>query len=251
MSFQKRKRRRNQGPREDLARRIHWWLVVVLHLAMAGELAVAIYNGYWMNVFLIAAIMSVIFIPLFLGHRFQLEIPSEFQILAVVFTFAALFLGEIRSYYERLWWWDTLLHTSSGLLLGVLGFLLVYVLNENERANIHLRPRFVALFAFVFAVAVGALWEIFEFAMDELFGMNMQKPMLGDPSGLTDTMWDLIVDTLGALVISLIGWWYMVRQERSFIERWIQKFIDRNPHLFKQVTPPADQQQQTASNDQR
>lgn len=243
MSGRNSKSRNNRHQEEDLARRIHWWLVIVLHIAMAGELAVAIYNGYWMNVFLIAAIMSVIFIPLFLGRRFQLQIPSEFQILAVIFTFAALFLGEIRSYYERLWWWDMLLHTSSGLLLGVLGFLLVYVLNENERANIHLRPRFVALFAFVFAVAVGALWEIFEFAMDELFDMNMQKPMLGDPSGLTDTMWDLIVDTLGALVISLFGWWYMVREEHSFIERWIQKFIQRNPQLFRRMdkqTPPVD-----------
>ncbi|MGQ9426380.1 hypothetical protein ACXYTJ_09765 [Gilvimarinus sp. F26214L] len=224
-----------KDPTMDRARRVHWWVVVILHLLMAGELAVAVYNGYWMNVFLIGAIMSVIFIPLVLGRRFQLQIPSEFQILAVIFTFAALFLGEIRSYYERLWWWDIALHASSGLLLGVLGFLLVYVLNENERAALHMRPRFVALFAFAFAVTMGTLWEIFEFAMDELFGMNMQKPMLGDPSGLTDTMWDLMLDAVGAFVISGIGWWYMIREEHSFIERWIQKFIRRNPHLFRRL----------------
>lgn len=219
----------------DVARKIHWGVVILLHLAMVGELIASIYNGYWMNVFLIVAIMSVILIPLVLGYRFQLQIPSEFQILAVVFIFATLFLGEIRSYYERVWWWDIALHTTSGLLLGILGFLLVYVLNENERADLHMRPRFVALFAFIFAIAVGALWEIFEFAMDQLFGTNMQKPMLGDPSGLTDTMWDLIVDTFGALIISVIGWWYMVRKEHSFIELWIQKFVKRNPHLFKNV----------------
>lgn len=61
----------------------------------------------------------------------------------------------------------------------------------------------------MFALGVGALWEIFEFTMDSLFGMNMQKPMLGDPSGLTDTMWDLIVDATGALVISVLGWRYL------------------------------------------
>ena len=97
------------------------------------------------------------------------------------------FLGEVRSWYERIWWWDIALHTSSGLLLGLVGFLLVYVLTENERIDLHMRPRFVALFAFLFAVAVGALWEIFEFAMDRMLGANMQKPMLDDPSGLTDT----------------------------------------------------------------
>jgi len=70
--------------------------------------------------------------------------------------------------------------------------------------------------------------------MDSFFGMNMQKPMLGDPSGLTDTMWDLIVDALGALVISLMGWRYLRNfQQKSFLERWIEAFIERNPRFFK------------------
>jgi hypothetical protein len=54
-------------------------------------------------------------------------------------------------------------------------------------------------------VAVGTFWAIFEFAVDQVFGSNIQKPMLGDPSGLTDTMWGMIVDALGALVISAFG----------------------------------------------
>ena len=217
----------------DIVRRIHWGIVLILHVVLSVELAVTIYNGVWINVFLILAIMSIMLIPIFLGRAFQLDIPSEFQILAIIFVFAAIFLGEIRSYYERWWWWDIVLHASSGLLLGIFGFLLVYVLNENEQAQIHMRPRFVALFAFLFAIAVGAIWEIFEFAVDGLFGTNMQKPMLGDDSGLTDTMWDLIVDTIGALIISVLGWWYMIHPQSSFIEKWIHKFIQRNPHLFK------------------
>ena len=92
---------------------------------------------------------------------------------------------------------------------------------------------FVAMFAFLFAVAVGTLWELFEFGMDRTFGTTMQKPMLADPSGLTDTMWDMIVNVLGALTISVYGWWYLDNPEQSFIERWIDKFIARNPGLFR------------------
>ena len=69
--------------------------------------------------------------------------------------------------------------------------------------------------------------------MDQIVGTNMQKPMLGDPSGLTDTMWDMIVNTLGALAISSLGGWYMKRRAHSFIEVWIRKFIERNPRLFR------------------
>jgi len=217
----------------DLPTRVHRGTLIVLQVIMAVELLLVFREGQWVNAFLVMAIMAITLSPAAISRRFRVHIPSEFQVLAVVFVFAALFLGEIHSYYARFWWWDIALHTSSGLLMGILGFLLVYVLNENERVDIHMRPRFVALFAFLFAVTVGTLWEIFEFAMDQIVGTTMQKPMLGDPSGLTDTMWDMIVNALGALTISALGGGYMKRRERSFIEAWIRKFIERNPRLFR------------------
>jgi uncharacterized membrane protein YjdF len=200
---------------------------------MSVDLVLIVYEAQWLNAFLIVTIMVVILAPTLLRDRLPVRIPAEFQLLALIFTFAALFLGEVRSYYERIWWWDIALHASSGLLLGILGFLLVYILNENRRVDLNMRPRFVALFAFLFAVSVGTLWEILEFSMDRFLGANMQKPMFDDSSGLTDTMWDLIVDALGALAISIYGWRYMRRQAQSFIERWIEKFIAGNPRLFR------------------
>ena len=213
--------------------RVHLAILVVLQLIMGVELVLLFYERLWINAVVVMAIMAITLSPAALGRRFSVNILPEFQVLAVVFVFAALYLGEVRSYYERIWWWDIALHTSSGLLTGVFGFLLVYVLNESDRVELQMRPRFVALFAFLFAVVVGTLWEIFEFSMDQLAGTVMQKPMLGDPSGLTDTMWDMIVNALGALVMSTLGWWYMIRGELSFIESWIRKFIVRNPRLFR------------------
>lgn len=218
---------------EERSGRIYRRTVVVLQLVMAVELVLTLYNGLWVNAMLIIAIIAFTLSPALLGRRFRVTVPAEFQLLAVLFVFASLFLGEIRRYYERIWWWDIALHASSGLLLGLVGFLLLYVLNENRRIELHLRPAFMALFAFLFAVTAGTLWEIFEFVMDQLAGTTMQKPMLGDSSGLTDTMWDLIVDAIGALLISVFGWWYMVRGQRSFIVEWICIFIERNPRLFK------------------
>ncbi|MGB5438582.1 MAG: hypothetical protein WBN57_02810 [Gammaproteobacteria bacterium] len=217
----------------DLPVRVHLGILIVIQLVMGVELILLFYERLWINAFLVMAIMAIILSPAALGRHFRVQVPPEFQVLAVVFVFASLFLGEVQSYYVRIWWWDIALHTSSGLLMGILGFLLVYVLNESERVDVHMRPRFVALFAFLFAVTVGTLWEIFEFSMDQLAGANMQKAMFGDPSGLTDTMWDMIVNALGALAISGLGWWYMRQRVYSFIELWIRKFIERNPRLFR------------------
>ncbi len=211
----------------------HHRFSLALQAILIIEAGVAIWEQQWFTSVITIGIIVVTLFPILLEKRFRVYIPAQFQLLAIAFVFASLFLGEIRGYYTRFWWWDIALHTSSGFLLGIIGFLLVHVLNETEEIGVHMKPGFVAFFAFLFAVGVGALWEIFEFAMDILFGMNMQKPMLGDPSGLTDTMMDLIVDTVGALVISVLGYRYLkTAGKESFLERWITAFINRNPRFF-------------------
>jgi len=215
--------------------RIHRRVSLFLQAVLCLELAVALWNAQWFTAFVTSGIILVTLLPLVVARAFHVFIPPQFQLLAIAFVFASLFLGEVRGYYTRYWWWDIFLHTGSGFLLGIVGFLLVHVMNEVEDLGVHMKPGFVAFFAFLFAVAFGAVWEIFEFAMDTLFGMNMQKEMLGDPSGLTDTMWDLIVDALGALAISLLGYRYLRhRRDESFLENWIAAFVRSNPRLFRQ-----------------
>jgi hypothetical protein len=214
------------------ARLVHFTILAVLHLVMIVELILLMIDRQWMHAFLVVGIMAAMLLPILLKPRLAGHVPHEVQIFVIGFVFATLFLGEVRDYYERFWWWDLLLHGTAGLLLGILGFMIVYVLNENERVDMHMRPSFLALFAFCFSQAIGAIWEIFEFAMDELFGLTMQKPMLGDASGLTDTMWDLIVNAIGAAIISVAGWRYLRRVRTSPLESWSKRFIDRNPRLF-------------------
>jgi hypothetical protein len=173
-------------------------------------------------------ILMITILPVVLGNRFAVKIPHGFETLTVLFVFMSLFLGEVQSYYARFWWWDLVLHSGSAFIMGILGFLLVYVLNEKRDLDINLNRNFVALFAFMFAVGIGAIWEVFEFTIDQIFGSNMQK------SGLVDTMWDLIVDIIGAFIISVLGWGYIkTREADSFLERWIEEFIDKNPRFFE------------------
>jgi hypothetical protein len=207
-------------------------LVVTLRLLLLFGALLQFIQGRYLGGLATLGILAVTWIPIILGSRFRVRIPSEFELLAVVFIYGSLFLGEVHGYYARFWWWDVVLHVGSGFLNGIFGFVLVYVLNQNDRIEMHLKPGFVAFFAFLFAIGLGTLWEIFEFAMDQTFGLNMQK------SGLMDTMWDLIVDTAGALSMALLGYGYMRKAgEESFLERWIQRFIDANPRLFQRRPP--------------
>lgn len=222
------KRSWRNGLRSRIHRRITLGLQLVLLLGLVG----AVLSGQWLTAVLVAFIIGLTFFPLVLGHRYGVFVPPELELLAVFFIFATLFLGTVRGYYLRFVWWDALFHAGSGFLLGIVGFLLVHVMNQHEEIDVHMKPGFVALFAFVFAVAGGAVWEIFEFSMDSVFGLNMQK------SGLVDTMWDLMVDTGSAGLMAWLGYGYLKADTDSFLEDWITDFVERNPHLFHQTPEP-------------
>jgi len=220
----------------------HRRLTLMLQFLITAGFLLEIYEGHWMNAVLVAGILLLTIAPRFLSRGLGVFIPPEFELFTIAFVFASLYLGERRDYYARFWWWDLALHATSGGLLGILGFLLVYILNANPRIALQMRPSFLALFAFSFSLAIGALWEIFEFGMDQIFGMNMQKPMLNDPSGLTDTMWDLIVDAIGAFAMSAYGWMYVHQGRKTIVSVWINRFIISNPALF----PPEAARDQNA-----
>lgn len=202
------------------------WITLALQFILVAGLVLSAIQQQWMNVVLTAAVIFLSALPALMERQFKVSIPPEFELLAILFVFASIFLGEVRGYYVRFWWWDVLLHTGSGLLLGLVAFLLVFALNQTDRIDLHLKPGFVALFSFTFAMAVGAVWEILEFGVDSFFGLNMQK------SGLRDTMWDLIVDAFGAFVFALTGYLYMRRGWGSPIFRSVESFVKSNPEML-------------------
>ena len=207
--------------------RLDWWIAVILKSGLAIGVLLELLDGNWLNAIATFGVLVVAFLPMLVGYRFHVQIPSEFEMLTVIFVYASLFLGDLQGFYDKYWWWDIMLHTSSGLILAIFGFLLVYVINEHEDLELHMKPFFVALFAFMFSLGMGAIWEIFEFMLDTVFGMDTQA------GGLTDTMTDLIVDGIGALIISILGYSYMrTANNDSFLQRWIQHYISLNKRFF-------------------
>lgn len=150
-------------------------------------------------------------LPGMLTKKFKIEIPEKIYYLYVLFLYAAIFLGEVRDFYYTIPYWDTILHTFSGAMIGFIGFSLIDILNNNVE-RVTLSPFFIAFFAFAFAITVGVVWEFYEFTSDGVFGTNMQKYKLRDGTelvgreALKDTMEDLMVDVLGAFVASGIGY---------------------------------------------
>lgn len=169
--------------------------------------------------------LVLMFLPSMLARRFTLEIPSSFYAVYVVFIYCAIYLGEVWSFFYKLKYWDVMLHGFSGLGLGVIGFTVVSFLNKDESVRMSLSPFFVTVFAFCFALALGAIWEICEFTIDGVFGVNMQKFALEDGTrlvgraALMDTMKDIIVDTAGALISSVAGYLTIMKDRAAKARR--------------------------------
>ena len=94
-----------------------------------------------------------------------------------------------------------------------------------KRKRLRAAPIVIALFSFSLAAAVGGVWEIFEFSMDQFFGLNMQK------SGLLDTMADLIVNDIGAFIASTIAYIYLKFGEFPLFSHMIARFKQENPFV--------------------
>jgi len=162
-------------------------------------------------------------LPAIVERTFRITLPVEVDFLLTIFIFAHFVLGEFSNYYYRIWWWDLLLHTSSGILIGMVGFVIIYFFLFTSRVKAN--PALVSLFSVIFSLAAATLWEIFEFCMDQLFGFNMQK------SGFNDTMSDLIVAFLGACVVGVGVYRYLTNDNDGIIKLTINRFIQYNLRL--------------------
>ncbi|MGI6012334.1 MAG: hypothetical protein ACOX8H_12705 [Ruminococcus sp.] len=217
------------------------------------------FNGNYENVFLGILTLLLLFVPSLIQVSFKIELPTTLEIIIMLFIFSAEILGEIHEFYIIIPFWDTILHTLNGFLAAAIGFSMVVLLNDNKKIMFNLSPVFLALVAFCFSMTIGVVWEFFEFAMDRFFLLDMQKDtvvhtissVLLDPKGgntpymienignvmldgrdlglggyldigLIDTMKDLLVNFVGAVCFSFIGFFYVKKRGRGGI---VSRFV--------------------------
>lgn len=229
---------------------------VVLRLIVVAELVLSILRGEYESAFICLLVLILFILPFFIQQNFGIQLPTTLEIIILLFIFAAEILGELEGYFITYPNWDTMLHTTTGFLCAATGFALIDILNRNSRIKFQLSPIYVALAAFCFSMTVGVLWEFFEFGMDRLFHLDMQKDtvvqsitsVMLDPTnsntpvtidgihsvavngndlgfdgyldiGLYDTMEDLFVNFIGAVTFSVIGYFYIKHRGKGKLAR--------------------------------
>ena len=220
---------------------VFYTLRLLVLVVLVRQLFLRNYEGAF---FCILTIL-LLYVPSWIQVKLHIELPPALEITILCFIFAAEILGEVNAFYVNVPNWDTMLHTLNGFLAAAVGFSMVLLLNDNERLTFDLSPFFLALVAFCFSMTIGVQWEFFEFGMDFFFHTDMQKDTVInavytvalDPTrtnkvvaikgiqdvvingeslglggyldiGLIDTMKDLFVNFIGAVVFSVTGFFY-------------------------------------------
>ena len=242
---------------------------IILRALVIFAIVAQSFKGNFENVFLCVLTLFLFTLPSFLERTIRIEIPDTLEVIILLFIFAAEILGEIQAYYIQYPYWDTMLHTLNGFLCAAIGFSLLDILNRNEKLKFSLSPVYLAVVAFCFSMTIGVLWEFFEFSMDYLFLLDMQKDtivnsigsVMLDPAGgnhpiaikhitdvivvtadgaqqslglggyldigIIDTMKDLFVNFIGAVVFSFIGFFYVKnRGKGKFAPQFIPTVVE-------------------------
>lgn len=214
-------------------------IIKIIRLTLVFAILASIYELNWMSLYNSFLTLFLTFIPNILKKHYHIKLPHFLQFFIIIFIYASIFLGEVNQFYNKIWWWDSILHFSSGIALGFIGFLITYILYKTNK--IKTDPVFLAIFSLMFAISLGVFWEIYEFSSDHFFGTDMQKSknlnvndgVCNTRLGLVDTMFDLILDTAGALIASVAGYLFIRTKKVFFFGNIVHEFEKENQYLFK------------------
>ncbi|MBQ4065103.1 MAG: hypothetical protein IJD10_03280 [Clostridia bacterium] len=240
--------------------KVSFAVYAILRLIVIVSLVISLLRGNYENALLCGVTLILLLVPAFAERKLKIELPTALEVVVMCFIFAHTILGEIACFYVRVPGWDTMLHTLNGFICAGVGLSLIDLLNRHKRFKFELSPIYVVIVAFCFSMTVGVLWEFYEFGSDMILKTDMQKDTVVnsiisvtlDPTssnkavtvdgitdvtvngeslglggyldiGLIDTMKDLLVNFVGAVVFSVGGGFYL--KFRGKKSRLIEGFV--------------------------
>ena len=213
-----------------IARKFIFWLVVLM-LGIALYLLLTRENNKGRLIFTIVQLLAMLFvlrIPAFIQEIYHFKIPYLLDFVLITFAFSGFILGDVFNFYGRIPYWDSVLHAFSGVVIAYVGFIVIEYLDKEFTIPLSVSPLFMSLIVVSVALAIGAIWEIGEYTVDDIFHTNNQQYMestrstlydeddipLQGHDALNDTMKDLMLDLAGAIGVACIKYRKLEKKQK-------------------------------------
>ncbi len=180
---------------------ITWW---VCRAALFIWGTVLFFQGY--TVEFLQALFAIIFthlwdlFQLFGGKSFITKVPYHlFTYLNCFIAFGSV-VGSTLNKFTDFAYIDIPEHTFAGFIAAVGGYEFAVIIQSKQPVDKRISPALASLFSLAFSVTILVAWEFYEFTMDRLYGLVLQRSNYFNDSGLMDTMVDLILGSAGAMI---------------------------------------------------
>jgi uncharacterized membrane protein YjdF len=197
------------------------YLAYLFQALIAVNGVYAFLAGQYGEMFTALFMFGLTIVPYVAADRLDIRFPWFVYFLISLALWIHI-AGYVQGWYVTLYpYYDKVAHLVSGISVALIGFLGVVFLERYWRMR--LTPLFVAGFTVIFGLALGALWEIYEFFVDIVFGGSLNGPM---QNSLTDTMLDMIFVLIGSVGVALVGIAYFHNHSKSELA---DAMTDRQP----------------------
>ena len=240
---------------------VYLLLRLLVIVCMWTQIVMKQYN----NALLCVLALFLFTVPTIISEKFKIGIPSLLESIIYMFIFSAAILGEINNFYGIIPGWDTMLHTLNGFICAGIGFSLVDLLNQNsERISLSPIYVALVGFCFSMTIGVlwefyefasdrVFLTDMQKDRVVQKFGSvdlnkekvnstikveNIDKTTIHTKDdkiyvieggyldiGIIDTMKDLFVNFIGAVVYSTLGYFYIKKRDYSFVKNFMPNKI--------------------------
>ena len=203
-----------------------WAFRILLFMAILA----AFFNGNWVNL-LISLFVLVISFPVFIGRKKDV---SGLEFLILFFVFVLIYFGNVGFFSGLFWWWDLFIRFVLGILAVLVGFLLIFIINDSRKGSLNLNSFFIALFCFSFALMSALCWLLIKFLAGYFFGLNLFASIF------EVELWGVLIFCIGAFFASLLGFIHLKFFRNSFIRKPIMNLLRKNPEIFRGVVDSED-----------
>jgi len=187
------------------------YLAYLFQFLIAANIFIALSLGEYSQVFGGVLALGLTLVPALVTRRGNITLPWEINLLVAVSLYIHV-MGHVAEYYVTFApYYDKLAHLVASVTVGLIALFLALL--AERRGEVRLTGPAVILFILMSTLAAGTVWEIYEFAVDQVFGTSLQF-------GNTDTMWDLVVDLVGGAIVAAGAAIVLARGEEDRFDRF-------------------------------
>jgi len=231
-------------------RRKSTWLFAALELCCLVTMGVNLRRRRIILALACLANILLLILPVAMERAWGIHCTEAMRNFYYLFVFGSILVGTVWDVYYKTGNFDMLMHAAAGFLFAGVGYGIFFLFHPDAEAH----PMFLMIVAVSFSLALSLLWELFEAGMLFTFGMDMQRDAVLNSvatsyftnqdavsdvlhitattvtgsfgsrtipgawdMGFVDTVTDMLVETIGALVFVLLGCFRRGKYIRAFI----------------------------------